>query len=256
MKRLLLFLLGLILVGCEAQATPIAAVTTPTITPQPTTPPLPELRYGVGGNIAPYVGDLDAVISYEIVDSAIEDYDIVVAYGVYDGWQQAPQSHRVSLVINPNLAPLDNLQIRELIPQIIDRQAIVDSLGIPNAQSSTAQTTGSASLIRTTLANAGYPDGFQLTMATESIPALDILVSQFSRLALDLRLIDLNETVLSANQAHLILFLWAQESERAEWANQVGEENVIDLWTMPISYIVSEGLAIEFNENGLPIPLP
>ena len=256
MKRLLLILFGMILAGCEAQATPIAAIVTETNTPEPTAIPIPDLRYGIAGNIAPYIGDM-GTISYEILgaESAISDFDLVVAYGIYDGWEQAPQSHRVSLAINRNLAPLDNASISELIPGLIDVQAIVDSLNIPGSQQRTELATVSANSIRTTLANAGYPDGFQLTMATENIPAVDVLAGQFASLSMDVRLIEVSETVLVDNQAHLILFIWADENERAGWVSQVREENIIDLWTIPISYLNNGEVRVEFTENGIPIPV-
>ena len=255
MKRFLLILFGIVLAGCEAQATPIAAIVTETNTPEPTAIPIPDLRYGIAGNIAPYIGDM-GTIPFEILsaDSAISDFDLVVAYGIYDGWEQAPHSHRVSLAINPNLAPLDNASISDLIHDVIDSQAIVDSLNIPGSQQTTELATVSANSIRTTLANAGYPDGFQLTMATENIPAVDVLASQFAVLSMDMRLIELSETVLVDNQAHLILFIWSHEGERAGWVSQVGEGNIIDLWTMPISYLNNSAVTVEFTENGIPIP--
>lgn len=255
MKRLLLFFFGILLAGCEAQATPIAAIITATATPEPTSIPIPELRYGIAGNIASYIGDMGTV-PFEVLgaDSAITDFDLVVAYGIYEGWQQAPQSHRVSLAINPNLAPLNNQTIRDLIPRLINSQAIVESLNIPGAQQTTELSTESAPIVRTTLANAGYPDGFQLTMASENIPAVEVLLSQFAMLSMDIRLIELSDTVLADNQAHFALFIWANDSERAQWLTQVREENIIDLWTMPISYLNNGGIIVEFTENGIPIP--
>jgi len=257
MKRFLLILLGLFIAGCEAQATPIAALITPTDTPPPTTVPLPELRYAVASNLVPYAGNLEQTVAFEVYDSnlPLSEYDVVVAYGVYDGWQQAPQSHRVSLVLNPNLPPFDDATIRGMIPQIIDIQAVLDTIAIPGVQQTAVLTVQSSTVLRTELANAGYPDGFPVTLATEVVPAVDILIGQLSQLALDVRLIEISDTVLSDNQAHMLLFMWSQESERATWSAQVGDENVIDLWTMPISYVTAEGIQVEFNENGLPIPL-
>lgn len=257
MKRFFLILLGLILAGCEAQATPIAAVIVPTNTPLPTTASLPELRYAVASNLVPYKGDLEETIAIEVYDSnqPLSDYDVVVAYGIYDGWQQAPQSHRVSLVLNPNLPPFDDATIREMILQTLDVQAVLDTFAIPGVQQSSALTTESSTVLRTQLANAGYPDGFSVILATDVIPAVDILIGQLSQLALDIRLIEINNTVLSDNQAHMLLIMWSQERERATWSAQVGDDYVIDLWTMPISYVTPDDVQLEFNENGLPIPL-
>ncbi|MEO1288523.1 MAG: hypothetical protein AAFV93_12205 [Chloroflexota bacterium] len=249
-------LLCMLLVGCEAQATPIANIATPTATSAPSPIPVDVVLFGIASNIAPYVGDLP--IDFEIVDgnSALSDYDLVVSYGALDGWQQSPQAHRVSLAINPNLSPLNDLTIRDLIPSVLDSQAIVSNLNINGAQQTTARTTVlSSAEIRTTLANSGYPDGFQMIMAIEQVPAIDTLVVQFSALSLDMRLVPLRDGIIAENQAHLALFLWADDSERDAWVALVGEENIVDLWTMPISYITSGDVAIEFSETGIPFPV-
>lgn len=255
MKILWGLMVCLLLAACEAQATPIASMSTPTVPPQATLPPTQILRYGAAPNIVAYLGD-DVAAPYEILDNnlPITAYDLVVAYGIYDGWQQSPVSHRVSLAINPNLPPLTIAIFRDLMTSIVNPQVIVDTLNIPNAQQTTVQDAVLSTLdSRTLLANNGYPDGFQLIMATETVPALDLIVSQFADLSVDLRLIDMQETVISDNQAHLVLFLWAQETERSFWVNQVGEENILDLWTMPISYLAQNDRSIEFTENGIPL---
>lgn len=264
-SALILAIVGLLLVGCEAQATPIASISTETT--ESAQPPASvtsattvlELRYGILAHTLPYISEIDRIeaigsVEAVAVGNVLGDFDIVAGYGVYDAWQQSPISQRVSLVINPNLAPLTEDTIRMLIPQMIDSQSIVANLDIPGVQQATAQTLTASSSIRTTLANAGYPDGFALTLATESVPALDMIVSQFADNAIQVRLIPLDDEVLTNQQTHLVLLVWAQEEERSAWVAQVGENNVIDLWTMPISYLAAEGLTIEFAENGLPIP--
>lgn len=256
MRLFWLVVLSAILVGCEAQATPIANIATPTATLAPTPVPVNVIRYGIAANIVPYLGDVP--VSYETVDgtTALTDYDLVVTYGALDGWERAPQAHRVSLIINPNLAPLDETVIRDLIPSVIDVQTIISNLNINGTQQTTIQTSElSATEIRTTLANSGYPDGVQLTLATEQVPAIDTLLSQFSALGLDLRLIPLRENSFSQNQAHLGLFLWTDDSERSDWVAQVGENSIIDLWTMPISYITSDGVTVDFTADGIPYPV-
>lgn len=243
--------------GCESQSTPIAALSTPTDIPQATALPITsELRYGVTGNLASYMDNLSDTINFEVLDSTsvIDEFDLVVAYGIYDGWQQSPLLHHVSLAINPNLAPLDNPTLRDLIPQMIDTQALIARLDIAGIQPAQTQSPENRGVVRTILANAGYPDGVQLILAVESNLALDELVSQFALQSVDLRPTDMSESVFSDNQAHLALFLWTQDTEREALASQVGDEHVIDLFTVPISYISPSSIAVDFSENGLPIP--
>lgn len=252
--------MALILLGCEAQSTPIASISTPTEEiPQVTSAPvvsIADFRYGIVGNLASFVINSDENIDFEVLDSAnnLDDFDIVVAYGIYDSWQQSPQSHRASIAINPALAPLDNQMIRDLMSQIIDAQVLVDTVGIDGTQTLNTNIPEPAGVARTILANEGYPDGVQLVLATDVYFAMDSLVSQFLARSIALRLINLEDSVFSENQAHLALFLWTQDSGRDLWVSQVGAENIIDLWTIPISYTSSSELTLSFTENGLPIP--
>jgi hypothetical protein len=120
---LLLCLLALLLVGCEAQATPIALVAEPTgelveASPAATNPP--NLLYGLFANTEGYVVDLAEIQSRALVETFYDsnryvDYDIVAAYGVLEGWELSPIRQHLALVINPNLAPLDNEAIRAFI---------------------------------------------------------------------------------------------------------------------------------------------
>jgi hypothetical protein len=52
---------------------------------------------------------------------------------------------------------------------------------------------------------------------------------------------------------HLGLITWATADERAGWVNQIGEANVIDLYTLPISYRALPELTIAITADGWPI---
>ncbi len=249
-------MLGIVLIGCESQSTPIASISTPTDVPQTTSVPIPELRYGVAGSLAQYLTNSSEYTNFEVLgsSSSIEDFDLVIAYGIYDGWQLSPQSHHVSLAINANLPPLDNFALLELIPRMIDAQALISEIQISGIQQTRAQSPENVGTVRTILANAGYPDGIQLVLATNTTFALDELIRQFAVRSIDLRLIEMTEAVFSDNQAHLALFFWTQDNEREALASQVGYEHIIDLFTVPISYITPSGISVDFSENGLPIP--
>lgn len=249
-------MIGTILVGCEAQSTPIAAISTPTDVPQATNIPIPELRYGVAGNLAEYMDNSSDYPNFEVLDSTspIDDFDLVVAYGTYDGWQQSPHSHHISLAVNPNFPPLDNPTLLDLVPQMIDTQALISAIDISGIQETRVQSPDNIGTVRTSLANAGYPDGVQLVLATDTTFALDEFINLFAIRSIDLRLIDMSDSGFDDNQAHLTLFLWVQDNERDVLASQVGDENIIDLFTIPISYITPDDIAVDFSENGIPIP--
>jgi hypothetical protein len=259
MKRFFLMLLvSLILAACEAQSTPIAAVNTPTAIAEPILTMPPQIRYGLYTNVIGFVPNIDilrevALVESMTAESAISDYDVVVAYGIYEGWQQSPISQQVSLIINPNLAPLDDEDIRNIVRQAIDSQAISEILNISGLLPRTTQTVSSTET-KIALANVGYPDGFVLTMAVEAIPSLEVIAAQFTQRNIDLRIIENEANTLSNNRAHLMLALWTQESQNIAWVEQVGEANVLDLFTLPISYIASDTLNITFTENGFPLP--
>jgi hypothetical protein len=253
------FFLLVCLAACEAQATPIAFVADATeqaeaAMPMATNPP--NLRYGLFANTEGYVRDLTELESRASVEtfydsSRFADYDIVAAYGVFEGWEVSPISQHLALVINANLAPLDDESIRALIPQAIDSQSLITELGINGMQANALSVLPSAT-IRTSLANAGYPDGFQLTVAASALPGLGTILAQFNASNISIQLIEAD--TIADNRAHLLLISWTDEAERAEWISQVGESNFVELYRLPISYLAKDGIQIEFSENGWPLP--
>lgn len=250
MRRVgLLFIILILLAGCEPEATPIALVNTPSseavATEMPTNPP--NLRYGLFVNTEGYVRDLAEIESRAAVETVYEsarytDYDIVAAYGIFEGWQVSPVSQHLGLVINSEFAPLDNEMIRALIPQAIDSAGLVAELGINGMRPNGLETLSPAS-IRTTLANSNYPDGLQLTLATSPIPALELILEDFRASNIHIQLLE------EGNPAHLSLHLWTTEAERAA----LGE--AIEIYSLPISYVAREGIQLEFSETGWPLPL-
>jgi hypothetical protein len=257
LKRLfLLLLVCLMLVACEAQATPISGVQTPTATTEPMiTLPL-QIRYGLYANVLGFVQDLDILQASALVEAisaenAIPDYDVVVAYGIYDGWQQSPVKQHVSLIINPNLVPLDDENISNIVRQLAYSLELPDIFYIPKPLPPAIQSVTEA---KTALANVGYPDGFVLTMAVNIVPALEAIAAQFTERNIDLHIIESESDVLAKNRAHLILALWTEDAQRTAWIEQVGEQNVVDLFTLPISYLASDELHITFTEYGWPVP--
>ncbi|MDQ7025647.1 MAG: hypothetical protein Q9P01_02530 [Anaerolineae bacterium] len=256
-----LFISLWVLVGCEAQATPIAAVSSvATVEPQfvDVTQP-PPMRYGIADHTLPYVTDIGQIREFALVESMppnpdLTTYDVALAYGIYEGWQQAPISHTVSLIINAQLAPLNNIDIQTLLRQSLNTQAIIDSTGISGLIAAASERL-SAAQIRNTLANLGYPDGFRLTVAIEPLPATQTVIQQLTAINLDIVTTEIEslaeaEDILANNRAHVLLIRWQNESERSQWVARVGENFIIDLYTLPISYVARDSITISFTENG------
>jgi hypothetical protein len=260
--KLTLIISLVLLAGCGAQPTPIAVVDAATLAPNVNTSDIthpPPLRYGIANHTLPYVSDIEQIEAIALVEAMppnpdLSPYDVAVAYGVYDGWQQAPISHHVSLILNPQLAPLDNPEIQNLVRQTLNPQGIIDSTGISGLITAPVETLPSAE-IRSALANLGYPDGFRLTMAVEPMPGVEAVMQQLNHANLELVQIEMAaateaDTILAENRAHLLLLHWKTDEERAAWIERVGENQVLDLYMLPISYVAADGVNISFTENG------
>jgi hypothetical protein len=251
----------IVLVGCEAQATPIAAVDVPTLAPAEfidVTQP-PPLRYGIAEHTLPYVTDIEQIREIALVETLppnpdLTPYDVAITYGIYDGWQQTPVSHHVVLIINTELAPMDNTDIQTLVRQAINSQAIADSTGIAGLLVTPSETVPAVQ-IRNTLANMGYPDGFRLTLAMQTVPASQTIIEQLTAANLEIATTEIQSVqevveILTNNRAHLLLLFWQHDSERSQWVERVGENAIIDLYTLPISYVAKEGITVSFSESG------
>jgi hypothetical protein len=260
-KFALIMCLG-ILTGCGAQPTPIAVVDAATLAPNVNTSDITQpspLRYGIADHTLPYMSDIEQFEAIALVEAMppnpdLSLYDVAVAYGVYDGWQQAPISHHVSLILNPQLAPLDNPEIQNLVRQALNPQGIIDSTGISGLIAAPVETSPSAQ-IRSVLANLGYPDGFRLTMAVESMPGVETVVQQLNNANLEIVQIEMSSateaaTMLAENRAHLLVMHWKTDEEHAAWVERVGENQVLDLYILPLSYVAAEGVTVSFTENG------
>ena len=115
----------------------------------------------------------------------------------------------------------------------LDDPALVEIVG------HAANASADAPTLRRDLANAGYPDGFDLTLASRYAPGADALEQQLNALNLQTRI-----TTNPDEAAHLILTTAPTESEA---------QNAISLLTIPIHYRTIEGLSITFTPSGYPI---
>ncbi len=239
-------LAGLLLLACacEPEATPLP-VNLPTLPPATATEAPPQRpRYAVAPDTLPYLTDQDRSLisaSADIVPldapPAADDlgtrYEIVVALGDLPDSTPAPTPLQVSLSVNTALPPLDDPALADIVRRAADPQQIVAALGIPGAQAATAQP-GDPLALRGELANAGYPDGFDVTLAAFA-PGADALANLLGAIGIQARVVTSTD-----EPAHLTLTT-AQDA------------NAIPLLTIPIRYRAVEGLTITFTPSGFPI---
>jgi len=263
MKHWLLSIAGLLLLaGCEAAATPVVAVVQPTNTAEIIATLPPPIRYGLAANINGYLDERGlleetALVEFLPAGGLLAGYDLIATYGLFDDWQQSPTAHHFALILNTHLAPLDNPTIAQLIRRSVNTQALVNATGIDGAQAAIVEHLPSET-IKTELANAGFPDGFQLTFAAMPVPATNNVINQLADSNLQTDRVEANadniSNMLSNNRAHLFLIRWVSEDEQQQWIQVVGEENFIALYTLPISYQADASLTITFTSQGWPLP--
>jgi hypothetical protein len=268
-RSLRLWFMGILILivfsACQPEATPIANLAPPTATLEIVETIAPPVHYVLGANIQ----NIDSIRD-EISQSALlipasvlteesllgTDYDIIADYGIVDGWQQSPVIPTVSLIINPNLSPLNDDTIANVIRSGIDGVRIVDQTNISGTRPLAISTIQLTSL-KTEFANMGYPDGFELQISIADIPNNDAIISELRGLNIDLQVkydtLENTVTQLTQNRLHLALIKWHDVSEKALWTSAVSEMNVIDLYQLPISYLASPTLTITFADNGFPI---
>lgn len=252
------------LAACQPDATPVANVAPPTPTEDIAATLPPPIRYVLGASAQ----NLSS-ISAEIAQSALMipasglteesqlgiDYDVIADYGVIDGWELSPVIPTVSLIINPNLAPLNDDNIANIIRSGIDGVRIVIQTNISGTRPLAASTIRLTSL-KTEFANLGFPDGFTLRVGLVDIPNSQAIIDEFDQLNIDTEIINgsLEDIArqLANNRIHLAVVKWHSVSEKSSWTAAVSDINVIDLYQLAISYLASPDLTITFSDNGFP----
>ena len=236
-SRFLALAAGLLLLvcACEPAATPLPVnldleATVTSAAPPPTEAPT-ELRYAVTADTLPYISPDDQqliaahaqIITLDAPPNPADlggQYEIVVTLDDLADSTTTPTPLTVSLVINSALPPLDDPALAEIVGHAANASA-------------------DAPTLRRDLANAGYPDGFDLTLASRYAPGADALEQRLNALNLQTRI-----TTNPDEAAHLILTTAPTESEA---------QNAISLLTIPIHYRTIEGLSITFTPSGYPI---
>jgi len=254
-----------LVVACQPEATPVANVAPPTNTPDMSETLPPPIRYVLGThaqNMPSIEGELTEsgllipVSSLTVESQLGVDYDVIADYGIVEGWEQSPILPTVSLVINPNLDPLTDDNITNIIRNSVDGVRIINQTNISGTIPLAVSTIRLSSL-KTEFANMGYPDGFELQLGIAEIPNSQAIITELNNLNLDLNMTSTSlesiPTQLVDNRLHLALIKWHTVSEKSVWTSAVGENNVIDLYQLPISYLASPDLNVTFSDSGFPV---
>ncbi len=236
---------GLLLLACACapDATPLPPnlPTQPPPTPTQGTPP--PLRYAVAPDLQPYLSAADADLigaSAEIVrldapPSDLDGSDIVISLADLPGRATAPSPLEISLILDPTLPPLDDPALLDIVRHAIDPLQIAAALNLPGA-ATPADPVAAAAALRNQLANAGYPDGFDLTLASGGLPGAEALAQQFEAIGIQIR-----ATARADQPAHLTL------------ATDSNNPDALSLYAVTIHYRAAEGLDIIFTPDGFPI---
>lgn len=268
-RILVLAVLAIVLAACEAEATPAPPLIpdTPTVAPSTATA-APPVRYGLLPNTDGFISssERNQLAQFALVDDIQQDsgsilaqdtYDIIAGYGIYDGWELSPQGQSLTIVINTELAPLDDPEIVEAIITNSQAEILLRQLQQYGATADVSTQLNRVEL-RSLLANKGYPDGILLNTVYQQLPGFAIWRAQLgdANITLQASLIDGDfQSLLATGQFHLAFLNAANDESRSELTDAFGEDNVINLYNLPISYQLRDpNIRVIFSESGWPIP--
>jgi hypothetical protein len=255
----------LCIVGCTPDATPFP-VDIPTISSTPLPGSQSTLRYALAANTENLVSDLAVMQAAAQVEQLTEPintddlgsrYDLVVAYGDLAEGIHSPIVHHIALILNPSIAPLDNAILINILRRSLNPQNIVTALEMAGAEANVFES-ASPMTLRTELANAGWPDGLSLILAYAYTPGIANVSEQLQQVGIKAQLLALTENEIGVafeeGRIQAALMVWKTPEERQDWVSRFGSDNVIDLYSVPISYLAISGLKVEFTASGWPIP--
>jgi hypothetical protein len=263
----LIVILALVTAACKQQATPFPAdiPATPTPTAALDVPPAATIRYGLAANTEGLVSDLDLIKASAQVEQLTEifnpddmgkRFDLAAGYGDLPNGIRSPVVLHVVLVINPALPPLNDAAVADVLRRSLDTVTLVKLLNI-SGTASNPTTIESSPKLRTELANAGWPDGFALQASTAYIPGAALIGQQLQTVNIEtewhIMHLSAIQTGFADKRFGAGLIAWTTEEERQDWTKRVGESNIINLYTLPISYVAAPGLKIIFTPGGWPL---
>jgi len=258
-------LCGLFFIACTPEATPfpVDIPTADNVTSVPSSSST--IRYALAANTDGYMGDLAFIQASAQVEQLTDPidanglgnrYDLLAAYGDLSGGIRSPITPHVTLVVNPTIPPLDDPFLRNILYRSLNTQAIIDFLAISGTVAAPRESSAPSTL-RTELANAGWPDGLRMSVAYAYTPGAPQIIMQFQAAGIQAGVSPMSEDEIrkafDEGQIQAALISWKTPAERTVWSSRFGEENVIDLYSVPISYIATPGLQITFTPGGWPI---
>ena len=232
-----LIVLLLLLAACEPEPTPLPVEIAPAATAAPT-PDARTIRYGIAANAADYLdlAPIRAMMQIETLTAPpdpamlVEQYDILVALAEFAVGQRSPVSISVGLAINTAIPPLNDPAVADIVARSV---------------------AGGGESLRIELANAGYPDGFDLSAGALVPPTLDGLRSAGIGVQVSDLPPDQVAALFEAGRLHLAFVRWSDEAGRAAWA---ARGTVIDLYALPVVYLAAPNIEVTgFTPDGVPL---
>ncbi|MEQ8672673.1 MAG: hypothetical protein RLP44_26090 [Aggregatilineales bacterium] len=256
-STVLILLSLLLLSACEQEATPFPIELPATETPALAENSLPPLRYGVSVNATNIIPALGSNSELVIISEAIDpnqlgsSFDLLLTFGQVDGWTQGTPI-TVSLI----LLPLQPPELNIIVSDSISAQEIIDSLAVFGGTSLYNPARVKTEL-RDELANMGRPDGFSLSIGYINVPGAEFISSQFSAVNIDTRAEPLSlqdiRNGLQNNMLQIGVVVWSSEDERNSWMTEFPDATLLDLYSLPISYLVVPEYTVEFGTLNFPI---
>lgn len=262
-RHLMAVALMVFIAGCEAQATPVPVADNPEPSPaingEVTNMPsdqlteTPSLRYGLTPNsstLDAFIPD-DATVTIDTLSDPTR-FDILLTWGVVDGWEVSPVSWQGTMVLNQASPQLNNTETLNLLEMLFDGDDLLSAQGI----NGTSLSDGAIDTItaRTALANLGYPDGIVLRLAANEnspISALSNYLEAFNIRTVILPVPDDISSLLEVPETFDLLFITAPESDSL--LTSVDTLSIVPLYTIPISYVNNTNQPVTFNSAGIPI---
>jgi len=251
-------LIAFVLSACEAEATPVVETPIPTETPVVIPTDIPTIRYGLLDNTVGYLDNSDQLglgteITLVTVDEDLSGYDMVAGYGIVEGMTSVSIGDIV-VILNTQKELWQDDVIREQFWASIDRDILLETLDVTGFIERDSFDTLSSDDIRTTIANMGYPDGFELLFGIEPFHAQDEAIRQWSNANFRITSTAVTDDWrdrFDDEQLHGII-IWHLADDFQLLYDEFGEANVRRLYQVTMSYRVNEGIAHEFNERNFP----
>ncbi len=248
--------------GPAMQASALSESAAPEIAPTALVGHDTSLRYVLMPNTVNAVPDLQLLKSasdvVQLTDetAAIPAYDIAVKYGLEAGWTASAYTPMVSLVMDGNNSLFEDAAVMDALLHAINAQAVTQQLVINGAQ---AMTTAARepNFQRVSLSDEALPDGVVLSFGVGYVPGASLVIDQLeaTNLKVQSSLLYTNEIreALIDGSIQAALVFWTLPIERDGWVQRYGAENVVDLYSVPISYKVNPNWSVNLTPNGFPL---